>query len=247
MGSGVYCLRNAVSGLGYIGQSEDLERRQEEHLEDLGRGKHFNSHLQKSHDKYGHEAFVFEVLEQCPVEALNVTEQKWIDALWDTGLLYNVARTVGANMRGVKHTPEARVRMSLAQRGKPKPWQKGKGPNALGSHPSIETRAKMSASHTGVPTGRLGVRFSDEHRAKLSAGKRGKVGNFIGHRHTDETKRLISLHRRGIQAWSKLSADQVQAILVSTFGCRRLAREFNVSKATIQRIRKGILHAKRLP
>ncbi len=58
---------------------------------------------------------------------------------------------------GQKRSPEARQKMSLAQKGRTF---------------SIESRAKMSASHVGQVAWNKGKRLSDEHKSKLSAARK---------------------------------------------------------------------------
>ena len=66
----------------YIGKSNDIERR-------------FKEHIQKSYsqsripfDDYinekGKDAFIYEILEECPVEELNIKEKYWINKLQAT-------------------------------------------------------------------------------------------------------------------------------------------------------------------
>lgn len=66
----------------YIGKSNDIERR-------------FKEHIQKSYsqsripfDDYinekGKDAFTYEILEECPIEELNIKEKYWIDKLQAT-------------------------------------------------------------------------------------------------------------------------------------------------------------------
>ena len=80
---GIYKITKIENGKSYIGQSNDIERR-------------FNEHIAKDDipidiaiSKYGSKAFTFEVLEECPIEDLDTKEKFWIE--------YFQAKTVGYN------------------------------------------------------------------------------------------------------------------------------------------------------
>ena len=63
--SGVYIIRNTVSNSAYVGESNNLYRRLNEHITNLLNNSHCNNHLQNSFNKYGISNFEFEILEFC--------------------------------------------------------------------------------------------------------------------------------------------------------------------------------------
>ena len=65
----------------YVGQTVDLERRKQDHLRLLRKGKHHNGYLQRAFDKYGESAFEFSVLQECTVAELDSVETTWIRKL----------------------------------------------------------------------------------------------------------------------------------------------------------------------
>lgn len=78
----------------YIGQAEDIEKRQIEHLTALRRGDHYNRHLQRAYDKYGEVSLSFAVLEETDGDLL-LREQFWYDARVEyrgRGALLNAVR-----------------------------------------------------------------------------------------------------------------------------------------------------------
>lgn len=81
----IYQIINQVNGHSYIGQTNNFLRRQEQHKNDLKRGKHDNPYLQKAYNKYGPEVFIFKILheEECDQERLNQLEEEYI-AKYDT-------------------------------------------------------------------------------------------------------------------------------------------------------------------
>ena len=79
---GVYQIRNTINGMVYIGSSMDISTRWREHKYDLRMNNHRNQHLQNAYNKYGKDAFVYEVLELIDEENKDQQferEQYWID------------------------------------------------------------------------------------------------------------------------------------------------------------------------
>jgi group I intron endonuclease len=120
--SGIYCIRNLVSGRRYVGSAKKLSDRWKAHRYLLRDCRHHSRTLQRSWKKHGEEAFVFEVLELVDDPHQLVTrEQFWIDKLHAANpkLGFNVSPTAG-NCLGVRHSDEAKAKMSAFQKGKPK-------------------------------------------------------------------------------------------------------------------------------
>lgn len=226
MKSGVYQIRNKITGKVYIGSTKHLTDRWNEHLVLLRSGKHHSPHLQASWNLHGGDAFEFSVLEKVPGEDLLKVEQCYLDTLQPFGDRgYNIAKVAGAPMRGQKHTIEACEKMRFAQRGKSKPWQCGKPSNMSGRHHSEESRRRISEGHKGQVPWSTGKQFSDEYRQKLSL---AHIGVQAGEKHP----------------MRKLNTAQAVAIRVSRESSSVLARRFNVHKTTIYRIRRGQSWAK---
>lgn len=81
MTCGIYSIRNTVNGRRYVGSSRTVEERWKNHRNLLERGAHHAPILQKAWKKYGSAAFVWEILEECELDALLVREQHFIDTL----------------------------------------------------------------------------------------------------------------------------------------------------------------------
>ena len=62
MKAGVYLISNNVNGKCYVGSTIHLDQRRKQHFSRLAHNKHVNKHLQNAYNKYGREAFEFEVL-----------------------------------------------------------------------------------------------------------------------------------------------------------------------------------------
>ena len=76
--TGIYKITNSLNGKMYIGQTIDMGKRKKEHFKSLSSGIHFNKYLQNAFDKYGSDAFSFDVIEVCDVSALNEKEYNYI-------------------------------------------------------------------------------------------------------------------------------------------------------------------------
>ena len=65
----------------YIGESFDIERRWNQHKQDLINGCHHNYYLQQSFNNYGKKYFSFKVLQKINTEELEKTHANIIEAL----------------------------------------------------------------------------------------------------------------------------------------------------------------------
>ena len=88
MNSGVYIIKNIISGHMYVGASSQLTRRRKDHFAELRRGTHYNAFLQSSYNKHEGKGFVFGIVEYCSEDKLEELEQYYIDKYWNTRL-YN--------------------------------------------------------------------------------------------------------------------------------------------------------------
>lgn len=153
---GLYKITNTVNGKYYIGSSNDIDKRWFNHKSTLKRGKHRNCHLQASFNKYGADAFVFEIIEELPpdtsFDVLRSKEQVLIDCISDeewSANLYNIMRSVDV--------------IEIADETKKKISESGKRKWADPEH-----REYMKQfSKKGIP-------LSEEHRKKIGDGRRGK-------------------------------------------------------------------------
>ena len=87
---GVYQVRNTVTGRSLVGASVDLPAILNRHRAQLRLGTHANRALQQDWDKFGPEAFEFDILDTLqppkrsdanPAEELRVLEELWLEKL----------------------------------------------------------------------------------------------------------------------------------------------------------------------
>ena len=162
--SGIYAITNTANGKVYVGSAVNIPGRWRVHLSHLRRGVHHSRHLQLAWNRYGEAAFAFSVLEYVPdAVALLDEEDKWIARLCaiqpESG--YNICLKAGSQL-GLKHSREARQKMSAAGKGrvKSKEHQEAISIALQGRHLSEECKAKLAASQTGR-------KHSDEARRKM--------------------------------------------------------------------------------
>jgi group I intron endonuclease len=115
MSSGVYRIRNLVSGKVYVGSTVNIKKRWATHLHRLRAGAHQNAHLQSSWDKHGEDVFAFEIIEEVPPDALLETEQRCLDVI-TKNLRYNIIEEVSDGVREYWKGDSARERQSAKLR-----------------------------------------------------------------------------------------------------------------------------------
>ncbi len=97
--SGVYAIENIVKPgrPKYVGSAINIKKRQAEHFTALLRHNHCNVKLQRAYNKYGPDAFVFNVVILCPVDDLIKIEQETIERFDSYRNGYNLVPIAGSN------------------------------------------------------------------------------------------------------------------------------------------------------
>lgn len=147
---GVYVLRNTANGKVYVGQSIHIHARICEHRIAARRGD--KSHLYDAMRRYGADAFVCAVLEECAPARLDEREALWM-AEFDCRNPERGYNLMPAGQRGRVMDEAMRRRMSERARS---------------YKATPETIEKMRAASTGR-------RHSDETKAKISRAHKGRV------------------------------------------------------------------------
>jgi group I intron endonuclease len=151
--SGIYLIRNTVTGKVYVGSSVDIKARWIRHRAMLRGNRHHSSKLQNSWNKHGKNAFKFEVIEPVAnVLHLTAIEQTFLDYHKAVECGYNIC-TCTNSVLGRKHTDKTRAKMSASR---------------AGIVLSEESRAKISKTLTGHA-------ISTDTREKISKTLTGRV------------------------------------------------------------------------
>lgn len=115
---GVYAIKNKINNKYYIGKSDNIYARWDEHKNELLKGIHNNNHLQRSWNKYSEENFEFFIIEKClDSDSAYEREKYWIDYYDSFKNGYN-QNSGGKGGFDYKHTEETRVKMSEIQSAK---------------------------------------------------------------------------------------------------------------------------------
>ena len=150
---GVYKIYNIVNHKCYIGSTAryGFTKRRSDHFSSLKRNNHHSIHLQRAWHKYGPDAFVFEILEECESLLCIEREQYYMDTLLFAScndqrfhqLGYNICRIAGGTL-GTKRSEETRKKIGLTKLG---------NKYCLGRKASRESRERMRQSHLGIQAG----------------------------------------------------------------------------------------------
>ncbi len=156
--SGIYRITNLINGKIYIGRSVNLKSRKSKHKTKIS-----NTIISRAIQKYGHDNFLFEVIEYCEIDKLVEREGYYLDLLqpFRENNGYNIIKdsSIGGWL-GMFHTPETKIKMSKSKKGTYIPWNKGK---------------------RGVQE------CSEETRKLMSENRKGEGNSFYGKKHSEET------------------------------------------------------------
>ena len=196
--SGVYAIKNLANGKVYVGSAMCFKRRWSRHICLLESGRHDNAYLQAEYKKYGSQAFAFYVLEvvenaQTLICKENEHLLKWHDNQKEC---YNIC-LVGNSRLGIKHTQNAKDKISKAHKNKPKTpahcakiGQAHKGRTHTTTHNErfAQSRAKTYDVKIVSPDGRI---FGPLHNLRKFCREHGlnqaEVWKLISHK-TVQTK-----------------------------------------------------------
>jgi group I intron endonuclease len=176
--SGVYEIRNKLTGQRYIGSAVNFEKRWYSHRSDLRRGVHHSTHLQRAWTKHGAEAFEFKPIIICAKEHVLLYEQFALDAYKPE---FNICMVAG-NILGVRRSEQTRAKLRLARKKRVV---------------SNETRKKLSVAQSArvyprdvvekIRAANTGQKRTPEARAKMSVAHIGQ-----SRPHSAETRQKIS-------------------------------------------------------
>lgn len=173
---GIYAIRNTANGRVYVGSAVNLRRRLRIHRWHLDRGDHHSIKLQRAWRKHGFAAFAFEIVEEVrETSALLEREQHYIDGMNAFGRGYNMAPRAGSPMLGVKHSDEAKRKISAAFKSVPK------------KTPLVKKGQKLPPEWiANAAEGQRGRKLSSQTKALISARAKGNT-KWLGRKHSPES------------------------------------------------------------
>lgn len=155
--SGIYKIINSINNRFYIGCASNIRSRVSGHLYNLKRNIHPNIYLQRSWNKYGENAFKFEVVEFCEINVLHAREHYWVTTL------NCLNKKIGFNIKPTDpngcsiHSEETKEKLRIKN--------KGKKPSSLAIQKLKER--KISESHKEIlRLLRLHIDYKVLHRKK---------------------------------------------------------------------------------
>jgi len=185
---GIYKIINKVNGKYYVGSSNNIHKRWNEHKKTLIKNTHHSRYLQRSWNKYGPESFDFVIIEPNINEKdLLITEQKYLDiSSNEKDKCLNLSYLAGK----VEMNEETRKKISKSNMGKKlsEETKQKLRESSMGKKQSEETKQKLRELNIGKYAGEkhylYGKHLSEETKQKLRECNLGK-------HHTEEAKRKI--------------------------------------------------------
>jgi group I intron endonuclease len=116
--SGVYEIKNLVTGIRYVGSSKKVMTRLKEHRRELVAGCHHSAALQNAWNKYGAEKFKFALIEEIEEKNLISREQELLTQVFCEADTYNISREAKSPMKGRVHSEKTKALMSQQRSGK---------------------------------------------------------------------------------------------------------------------------------
>lgn len=190
---GVYLIRCKSENKIYIGVSNNIRNRYNQHMSLLNKNKHPNMYLQSAFNQFGKNDFCCEILYEAknpnvPKKELYDLEIYYISLYNSNNRNYGYNLESGGNSKG-RVADETRHRLSKSLKGRKSPcyW--------TGKKMSQELRDKMSQNRKGKPSHWRGKKQTKEHaekRARTQIGKvwvnNGEVSRFVS---KEECKTLL--------------------------------------------------------
>jgi group I intron endonuclease len=190
---GIYRIKNLVNGKCYYGSSKQIEKRFDRHKRELKNDIHINCILQKAWNKYGENNFLFEVVEECNINVLLETEQKYLDLQPE----YNIGMTSSGGDNLTKNPNKNKIVKKITESVKRRyNLMTDKEKKEKHSQP-METNPNWKGG-TSFKYCECGVKISPINNSCINCRDKSGVNNpFFGKQHSEETKKRLSEKRKG--------------------------------------------------
>ena len=191
---GIYKITNKNNGKSYFGSSKNIETRWLTHKNQLKNGIHHNIHLQRTWDKYGEDIFVFEIVEECGINILLETEQKYLDSNPE----YNIGITASGGDNISKNPNKkdiiSRITKSVKDRydSMSDDEKKMKHSKPMEKNPNWKGGSSFKYCECGE-------KISIVNKTCIKCRDKNGINNpFYGKQHTEESKNKIRKKRTGV-------------------------------------------------
>lgn len=191
---GIYRIKNLSNNKCYYGSSKEIEKRLKRHRKELNNNIHINCILQRAWNKYGENNFLFELIEECDIDVLLETEQKYLDLHpeYNIGIKSNGGDNLTKNPNKdkivKKITESVKKRYDLMTDDEKK--EKHSQP--------METNPNWKGG-TSFKYCECGVKISPINNTCINCIDKSGVNNpFFGKQHSEETKKKLRDKKLGI-------------------------------------------------
>lgn len=189
-GSGIYRIVD-LKGRSYIGSSENIKRRWQQHSNELRKNKHENRKLQAYYNKYGKDSIHLEIVELTELDLI-VREQFYIDSLKPK---YNHCLIAGKppSWAGKKHSPETIAKIkNVKWKHSPESILRMKAAKALPEYKQKISASLKKAYALGKTT------FKGKHHSEETKKRLAEI--LTGKKRTEESKHRMRIAQRGKKA-----------------------------------------------
>ena len=226
----VYRILNTKTNKEYIGSTVNAENRKDTHFSSLKNDKHHCIHLQRSYNKYGYDAFTFEIIYEG--DDYKEVEHKLINENYNN--LYNISKQVSGGDT-ISYHPN---RESIVSKIKNAVIERYKDENERMKHsrPGETNPNWKDGSISKHETCECGN--SKQYSAKQCItcyNKTGENNPFYGKKHTEETRNLLSdtMKTRLENGYLPSNTKQIEIDGVVYKSQAEAARQLGISGATI--------------
>lgn len=239
MTCGVYSITNTVTNKIYIGSSKSIGKRLYEHMRLLKNERHPNIKLSRSATKHGLNSFLCKTELICDEKNLLMYEQLLINFYDAAANGYNVNKKAE---RGVSKEVEILSEDFFASRSKLQENGCRIATVSASKSGSVSVkRGGKSASLHRLAHEFYGNEVPKGYRVLRKCGNKGCINpeHLVVANRSDIAKHTFATGRTHPRGNVKLTEENVMEIKMSNKPMLQLAKQFNVSEATIRKIKRG--------